>query len=288
MAQTFLLALLLAAAPWAVANADVVAAESVYADIARQVAGPTMPVSAILRNPAGDPHQYEPSPSVARAVAGAAIVIENGIGYDSWIDRLPADTKNPNQHRIVVADLLHRQPGDNPHLWYDPSAMPVLVRALTQDLASNAPADRAAITSRADAALASLAILQARILVLRQKLAGLPVAATEPVFGPMLAALGLVDHHARFELAVMNGTEPRAGDVASIEDDLRAHRIRALITNAQATDTEAARLAGVARAEGIPLVAITETLPPGKTYQEWISAELTALETALVPTLATQ
>ncbi len=281
MARKILLALLLAASPCAQAHADIVAAESVYADMARQVAGPSMPVTAILRNPAGDPHQFEPSPSVARAVANAGIVIENGIGYDSWIERLLAETSNPNQRRIVVADLLHRRPGDNPHLWYDPAAMPALVRVLTHTLVLAVPADSAAITTRAEAALASLAALQSRILALREKLAGMRVAATEPVFGPMLSALGLVDRHARFELAVMNGTEPRAGDVAFIEDDLRAHRIRALITNAQATDTEAARLAGVAQAEGIPLVAITETLPPGKTYQEWISAELSALETAL-------
>jgi zinc/manganese transport system substrate-binding protein len=288
LASKIHLALLVAAIPFAAAKADIVAAESVYADIARQVAGPSTPVAAILRNPAGDPHEFEPSPSVARAVASAAIVIENGIGYDSWIDRLPADTSNPNQQRIVVADLLHRRPGDNPHLWYDPAAMPAVVAALAQDLILAMPADSTAITARADATRASLARLQSRILALREKLAGMRVAATEPVFGPMLSALGLVDHHARFELAVMNGTEPRAGDVAFIEDDLRAHRIRALITNAQATDTEAARLAGVAQAEGIPLVAITETLPPGKTYQQWISAELSALETALAAPPAVQ
>jgi zinc/manganese transport system substrate-binding protein len=135
--------------------------------------------------------------------------------------------------------------------------------------------------------LASLAALQVRIESVRHTLAGLPVAATEPVFGPMLVALGLSDRHARFERAVMNGTEPRAGDVASIEDDLRGHRIRALITNAQATDTEAARLAGIARAEHIPLVAVTETLPPGKTYQAWILGEVAALEQAVSPAATT-
>jgi zinc/manganese transport system substrate-binding protein len=215
-------------------------------------------------------------------------VIENGIGYDSWIDRLAADAANPTQHRIVVADLLHRQPGDNPHIWYDPAAMPALVQALTQTLIRTNPGDHAALTARATATLASLAALQSRIDVLRQNVAGLPVAATEPVFGPMLLALGLIDHHARFERAVMNGTEPRATDVAAIEDDLRAHRIRALITNAQATDTEAARLSALARTENIPLVAITETLPPGKTYQAWIFGELAALDAALASPPATQ
>ena len=265
------------------ARADIVAAESVYADIARQVAGPATLVAAILENPAGDPHQFEPSPSVARRVAEAAIVIENGIGYDSWMDRLLEASGHVGQTRIVIADLLHRQAGDNPHLWYDPAAMPALTRALASALVAEDPSDRSAIAARSAATLASLAALQVRIDSVRRKLAGVPVAATEPVFGPMLAALGLSDRHARFELAVMNGTEPRAGDVASIEDDLRGHRIRALITNAQATDTEAARLGRIARAEHIPLVAVTETLPPGKTYQAWILAEVAALEQAVSP-----
>jgi zinc/manganese transport system substrate-binding protein len=284
----FLLAALCAAAMPGPACAAVVAAESVYADIARQVAGTESVVTAILKNPAGDPHQFEPNPSVARAVAGAAIVIENGIGYDSWMDRLLASGPHPGQSRIVVAELLHRHPGDNPHLWYDPAAMPALTDALAKDLTGANPGDRAGLAQRRAATLASLAVVQTRIDALRQKFAGTPVSATEPVFGPMLGALGLVDHHARFQLSVMNGTEPRAGDVASIEDDLHAHRIRALITNAQATDTEAARLAGVARAEGIPLVAVTETLPPGKTYQQWILGELAALEIALSQASATQ
>ena len=288
MAAKFFLATLLAAAIWMPARAQIVAAESVYADIARQVAGPATEVTAILTNPAGDPHQFEPSPSVAARVAGAAIVIENGIGYDGWMDRLLAVGGTAGQTRIVIADLLHRRAGDNPHLWFDPAAMPALARALADTLAAKNPADRGGIAARSAATLASLAIVQTRIESLRQRLAGLPVAATEPVFGPMLVALGLSDHHARFEVAVMNGTEPRAGDVASIEDDLRAHRIRALITNAQATDTEAARLARIARAEHIALVPVSETLPPGKTYQAWILGELAVLEAALLPATTTQ
>ncbi len=273
--------LLLAACLCKQARAQIVAAESAYADIARQVAGPGISVTSILKNPATDPHLFEASPAVARAVAGARIVIENGIGYDPWIDHLLAASHSAGQIRIVVADLLHRRPGDNPHLWYDPAAMPALARALSDDLIRAYPAQDGALAARRDAVLASLQTLQTRIGALRQTFAGVPVAATEPVFGPMITALGLIDRHARFELSVMNGTEPRAGDIASIEDDLRAHRIRALITNAQATDSEAMRLAGLAHAQHIPLVAITETLPPSMSYQQWIGSELAVLEAAL-------
>jgi len=259
----------------------VVAAESAYADVARQVASPATSVTAILRNPATDPHFFEPGPSAARAVADAGIVIENGIGYDSWMDRLLAASPAAGRQVIVVADLLHRQAGDNAHLWYDPAAMPLLARRVAAALMQEDPAGKSTIAQRCAAVLASLAALQARIDGLRARFAGTPVAATEPVLGPMVAALGLVDRHARFEMSVMNGTEPRAGDVASLEDDVRARRIRALIINAQATDPEAARLAAIARADDIPVVPVSETLPAGTTYQQWIGDELSALEAAL-------
>jgi zinc/manganese transport system substrate-binding protein len=263
------------------APASVVAAESAYADIARQIAGPDATVTAILLNPATDPHAYEPSPSAARAVADAGIVIENGIGYDSWMDRLLAASAAPARQVISVADLLHRHDGDNAHLWYDPRAMPLLARSLADALIRKDPAARGQVTARCAGVLASFAALQARIDRLRVRFAGAQVAATEPVLGPMIAALGLHDRHGRFEVSVMNGTEPRAGDVASMEDDLRAHRVRALIVNAQASDPAAARLAGVARAEAIPVVAVSETLPAGSTYQHWIEGTLSALQTAL-------
>ncbi len=262
-------------------SGTIVAAESAYADIARQVAGPDSKVTSILHNPAADPHVFEPSPSAARDVANAAIVIENGIGYDSWMDRLLAASPEPGRRVIVVADLLHRAAGDNAHLWYDPSAMPILARAVADALTRQNPSGRNAVLQRCAAVLASLAILQRRIDTLHARFAGAEVAATEPVLGPLVEALGLRDRHARFEVSVMNGTEPRAGDLASLEDDLRAHRIRALITNAQASDPEAMRLAGIARAEHVPIVPVSETLPAGKTYQQWMDQELTALENAL-------
>jgi zinc/manganese transport system substrate-binding protein len=266
----------------------IVAAESAYADIARQVAGPATKVTSILRNPATDPHFFEPSPSAARDVAGAAIVIENGIGYDSWMDRLLAASPEADRRVIVVASLLHRGAGDNAHLWYDPSAMPKLASGVAEALIEQDPARRKAVSQRRDAVLASLARLKLHIAAMHERFAGAEVAATEPVLGPLIASLGLRDSHARFEVSVMNGTEPRASDVASLEDDLRAHRIRALITNAQASDPEAARLAGIAREETVPIVPVTETLPAGETYQQWIEQELNALEAALAQPTAPQ
>jgi len=276
-----LVSLALAVGLGGAANPSVVAAESVYADIARQLAGPDLRVTAILQNPAADPHFFEPGPRAARAVADAEIVIENGIGYDPWMDRLLAASPSAGRRVIVVATLLGRRDGDNSHLWYDPAAMPQLVHGLGDALVQQDGSVRGAVARRTAVVLASLAVLQARIDGVKARFAGVEVAATEPVLGPMIAALGLHDRHGRFEVSVMNGTEPRAGDVASLEDDLRAHRVRVLITNAQASDPVAARLAGLARACHIPVVAVSETLPAGLTYQQWIAGELAALEAAL-------
>ena len=109
---------------------SVVAAENFYGDVANQIAGSNATVSSILSNPDQDPHLFEASPSVARFLSGAAIVIYNGADYDPWMTKLLSATRSPGRKVIVVADLVHRKAGDNPHLWYDPPTMPAYAKAL--------------------------------------------------------------------------------------------------------------------------------------------------------------
>ncbi len=259
----------------------VVAAENVYGDVASQIGGPDAAVTSILNRPGQDPHLFEASPSVARALAGASITVSNGGGYDPWMNAMLAASSRPGRQSLVVASLIHRRPGDNPHLWYDPATMPVFARALTAAMTQADPAHAAAYASRCQAFLQSLAPLEARIAALRSRFAGVPVAATEPVFAPMANALGLAMQDTRFQLAVMNDTEPAASDVARFEDDLRARRVRALITNIQVSDASVTRLIALAHQSGVPVVGVTETLPAGMTYQAWMLGELAAVETAL-------
>ena len=116
---------------------------------------------------------------------------------------------------------MHRKPGDNPHLWYDPSTMPAYAKALSAALSQRDPAHQADYDQRLRAFLDALQPLQAKIAGLRGKFSGIPVTATEPVFGYMATALGFQMRNERFQLAVMNDTEPRASDVAAFENDLR-------------------------------------------------------------------
>ncbi len=259
----------------------VVAAENFYGDVAAQLAGARAQVTSILSNPDQDPHLFEASPSVAREISGAAIVIANGADYDPWMAKLLAAAKGHARVSIVVSDIVGARRGANPHLWYDPATMPAVARALSADLAAADPAGRAAYAERLQRFLASLQPLQAKVAALRAKYAGIPVTATEPVFGYMATALGLAMRNEHFQLAVMNDTEPSASDVAAMEDDLRGHRVRAFLYNSQATDTAAKRLLDIARDAHVPVVGVTETEPRGQDFQAWMLGQLEALDRAL-------
>ena len=259
----------------------IVAAENFYGDVAQQIAGPTAHVTSILSNPDEDPHLFEANPSTARALAAADIVVLNGVDYDDWMTKLLAATSAPHRQVVVAGDLLHLSAGVNPHLWYDPATMPAVAKAIAADLASIDPSGRAGYEQRLQVFLASLQPIDTREAELHHKFAGLPVTATEPVFGYMAKALGLAMRNERFQLAVMNDTEPSASDTAAFERDLKTHRVRLLLYNSQATDTAATRLLHIAQAAHVPVVGVTETEPAGKTYQAWMTGELDAVDQAL-------
>ena len=235
------------------------AAENFYGDVAQQVAGSNATVASILSNPDQDPHLFEASPSVARLLSAATIVVYNGADYDPWMAKLLAASRSPNRGTIIVADLVHRKAGDNPHIWYDPPTMPAYAKALAALLAERDPGHKQDYQQRLDAFLASLQPMEAKIADLHSRFGGTAVTATEPVFGYMATALGLTMRNERFQLAVMNDTEPRVSDVAAFENDLRKHQVRLLFYNSQASSAAAQRLMKIAQQSKIPIVGVTET-----------------------------
>lgn len=261
----------------------IVAAENFYGDVARQIGGPQVGVTSILSNPNQDPHLFEASPSVARAIAGARIVVSSGIDYDPWMAKLLGASHGTDRQSIVVADLMGLKSGDNPHIWYSPATMLAYAKALTAALVAVDPTHKAGYEARAAHFAASVAPIQARIADLRRRLHGAPVTATEPVFGYMFAALGMDVRNLSFQLAVMNNTEPSAADIAAFETDLKTHKVKLLVYNAQASDPIAARMERLAKASRIPVVGASETEPPGKTWQAWMMDELDAVARALPP-----
>jgi len=270
-----------AAAQPASTTISIVAAENFYGDVAQQVAGSNATVTSILSNPDQDPHLFEASPSVARSLASASIAVYNGADYDPWMAKLLGATRAANRKVIIVANLVHRKAGDNPHLWYDPATMPVYAKALAVALGERDRGHKNDYEQRLQVFLTSLQPIQAKIAELRAKFAGTPVTATEPVVGYLAAALGLKMRNERFQLAVMNDTEPRASDVGAFENDLRKHQVRLLFYNSQASDAAAQRMVRIAREAKIPVVGVTETEPPGTTFQDWMMGQLNAIAQAL-------
>jgi zinc/manganese transport system substrate-binding protein len=259
----------------------IVAAENFYGDVARQIGGDRVAVSSILTNPTQDPHLFETTPAVVRQVAGAQVVVLNGAGYDSWMDKLLRVSPKSGRAVIATADLVHKQAGDNPHLWYDPPTMPAVATALAAAYSAADPAHKDGYAARLKTFLASLTPLNDKIAAVRGKFAGTPVTATEPVFGYMAAALHLKMHDPRFQLAVMNDTEPSARDLAVFEHELKTRTVRVLFYNKQVSDNLVAHLLDLAHAAKIPVVGVTETAPPGLSYQAWMLSEIDATAKAL-------
>ncbi len=281
-ALAVMLAVLASPAPARAAGpVAIVAAENFYGDIARQIGGPAVGVTSILSNPDQNPHLFEASPSVARALSAARLVIANGIAYDPWIGKLLGASGNTARRVIVVAALVGAKPGANPHIWYDPATMTALARALADELSRIDPEHRKDYAQRLARFDQAMRPLRTTIAALRTRLAGVPATATEPVFGYMFAALGMTVRNRRFQLAVMNNTEPSASDVAAFEDDLTARRVRLLVYNRQASSPMAVRMVKRAEAAHIPVVAVSETEPAGTTYQAWMMSQLDAVDRAI-------
>ncbi len=276
-----LAASLLVAGPALADPVKIVAAENFYGDVASQIGGANVAVTSILTNPDQDPHEFEASPAAARTLAAARIVIVNGVDYDPWMETLLKASKAPGRREIIVAALVGRKAGDNPHLWYDPSTMATVAKALTAGLSAVDPAHKADYDKGEAQFLDSLTPLDAKIADMRKRYAGDPVIASEPVFGYQAALIGLQVHNEKFALAVMNNAEPTPSEVAAFEDDLKGHKVKAMLYNAQASEPAVARLVQMAKDNAIPVIGVSETEPAGKTYQVWMLEQLDALDAAL-------
>jgi len=260
---------------------NVVAGENFYGDVAQQVGGKHVHVTSILSNPDQDPHLFEASASTAKALSAARLVVYNGIDYDPWMAKLLSAAKAPGRKEIVVGQLMQKKTGDNPHLWYDPATMPQVAKAIAVELEAADPSNKAEYEQNLKRFLDSLQVLNSKVKSIHDKYAGTPVTATEPVFGYMASALGFKMRNEKFQLAVMNNTEPSASDVAAFENDLKTHKVKVLFYNSQASDQSAKRVQKIAKESRVPVVGVTETAPAGKHYQDWMLGQLNALSQAL-------
>jgi zinc/manganese transport system substrate-binding protein len=259
----------------------IVAAENVYGDIARQIGGDHVAVISIIFSPAQDPHLFEASASVAIAVSHAEIVIYNGLDYDPWMEKLAAASAATQRNVLVAGELSGFKTGDNPHVWYDLKTVSILAKALAEKLVARDPAHADDYRQNQIHFEASLLPITSQIAQVAAAHKATPVAATEPVFGHVLMAMGLDVKETEFQRAVMNDTEPSISDVARFEADLKSKNLKLLVFNKQAASPLVEKMVTLAKANAIPVVGVTETEPQDRTYQQWLSEEVSATAAAL-------
>ena len=260
-----------------------VGAENQYANVISQVGGRYVDAVAVMSDPNTDPHSFEASASVAQTVARAGLVVQNGLGYDAFMNKIEAATHD-SARVIDVQSLLHLPSSTpNPHLWYSPRTMPVVAHAVARDLSAIEPGHAAYFRARAARFVASLAPWRRALAQFSKRYPGTTVATTEPVGDDMLQAAG-IRNLTPFSLQadIMNGTDP-APQAVSLQDHLLSgHRVKAFVYNQQVTDSITRGFLAAAARDHIPVVGVYETMPtPGYDYQSWMMAELRALERAV-------
>ena len=260
----------------------VVAAENFYGDIARQIGGSHVTVTSILSNPNVDPHEYQLNTRTELAVSQADLVIENGAGYDAWMDKILSSA--PDSHRLLLigynAASIHLL--ENEHVWYSFDNAATIAQALTADLQKLDPADASSFENNLRAFKQSLQPLQQKIAAIKMKYNGAPVGLTETIYLYQAKPEGVrVLTPFEFEKAIAEGNDPPADTVITATNQITNQQIKVLIYNAQTITPVTTNLENLAQARHIPIVPVTETMPPGKTYQSWMLNQLNQLQTAL-------
>jgi zinc/manganese transport system substrate-binding protein len=262
----------------------VVATINAWGSIAAQLGGTRVQETSLITNPATDPHAYEPTPTDARVVAGAGVVIQNGIGYDSWAAKMLAANPVPGRAVLDVGKLVGIADGGNPHRWYSPTDVRAVVDQITADYAKTDPGDKGYFEQRKAAFLTTdLATYNDLINQIRAKYTGVKVGASESIFSPLAQALGLaLVTPASFLTAISQGTDVSAADKATIDAQISSKQIKVYVFNSQNSTPDVAAQVTAAKSGSIPVVAVTETLTPaGATFQQWQSAQLQQLAAAL-------
>ena len=279
----------IAAASSGVINA--VGAENEYTNVLGQIGGKYVHVSAILDNPNTDPHTFEASPQVAREVSSAELIVQNGVGYDSWINKIESASPSSSRKVIVVQDLLGLPDNTpNPHLWYDPKTMPAAAKAMAADLSAIQPAHKAYFEANLTKFDASLTPWLDAIAQFQAAHGGVTAATTEPVADYLLTAMGIENLTPFvFQADIMNGVDPSPEDIALENGFFSQHKVALFAYNQQVVDDLTTSIRDNAVKDGVPVVGVYETMPtPGYDYQTWMLAEVHAIEKAVTSKVSTQ
>ena len=263
---------------------QVAASINAWGSILGQLGGDAVKSKSIITNPDTDPHDYEPTPADARIIDGSQLFVENGIGYDTWAAKTLAASPDDKRQVIDVGKLVGIPDGGNPHRWYSPDDVEKVADAITADLKKLDPADAAYFDAqRTKFDQVGLAEYHAAIANIKATYSGTPVGASESIFAPLSDALGLkLLTPPSFLEAISEGTDPSAADKATIDDQIKNGKIKVYVFNSQNSTPDVAAQVKAAKAAGIGVSEVTETLSPATaSFQQWQVSQLDALASAL-------
>jgi zinc/manganese transport system substrate-binding protein len=280
MLKKIIALILFISAPAYAVPLHIVAAENFYGQIATEIGGQYVQVASILNNPKQDPHLFSTTPSTARAIAHADLIIYNGLDYDLWMENL-ITANSQKKPVIIVADLVNKKTGDNPHIWYEPNTMQVYAKHLVAELSKLDAKHQPYFEKQLLAFNHHYQQLIKQIDIDKSKFQHTPVIATEPVFNYMAEALGLEMLGQGLQLSIMNDTEPSATDIKDFQNQLTSRRAKVLISNNQVSDPLTQRMEQIAKDNNIPCIGVSEMLPLNQTYFTWMLGQLSTLEKAL-------
>jgi zinc/manganese transport system substrate-binding protein len=293
----------------------VVASTNVYGQIAEQIGGDLVEVTSIVSSDSQDPHSFEPSARDQLAVSNADLIIENGGGYDAFIDAL-IESSGSSAPVVTAVEHSHDWPdndghdeetadaaddaaeteddaehdehdhehveGFNEHVWYDPHTVAHVAAAIAEELAALSPDDAETFVANAEAFGAEVEQLEASLSDIGAAHAGEQVFVTEPVPVYLVQAAGLENATPdAFSEAVEEGQDVAPATLLQSLGLLRDGSVRVVITNTQTGGAETQEIVDEADGLGIPAIAFSETLPEGETYISWMQANIEALNTAL-------
>ena len=272
---------------------QVVASTNVYGQIAEEIGGDLVDVTSIVASAAQDPHSFEATAKDQLTVSNADLIIENGGGYDAFIEAL-VDSSGSEAPVITAVEFSAAWPGVdagsgtdyvegfNEHVWYDPTAVGALAQGIADELAALQPDDAETFEANAAAYVAQIAGLESALAEIDASHAGQKVFVTEPVPVYLVIAAGLENATpAAFSQAVEEGQDVPPATLLESLTLLRDGGIGVVITNAQTGGAETTQIVDEAQGLGIPVIAFSETLPEGQTYISWMQANIEALAAAL-------
>lgn len=269
---------------------SVVASTDVWGDVVRQVAGPLVgnkvQITSIITNPSADPHSYEADTQNLLALSKATLVVENGGGYDNFVDSMLTSAHNSSASVLDAVQISGRQPdaaGDlNEHVWYDFPTVHKVAVDIEQALSSADPADQPAFRSNLAAFDHQLTVMEGTEARIKKARGGDGVAITEPVPLYMLQACGLVNRTpSAFSEAVEEGTDVSPAVLEQTEELFSQGKVDLLAYNEQTAGAETEAVLDAAKAAGVAIVPVTETLPSGQDYLAWMKSNLAAIREAL-------